>query len=139
MPREQWTSTRQGRHLSGRRKVDTEPELLLRRALHALGARFRIHRRIAPRCTPDVVLPARRLAVFVDGCWWHSCPEHGRKAPFTGPNAQLWEAKMRRVRERDREATATAQQLGWTVVRLWECDVQADPPGAARRALSASG
>lgn len=135
MAREQWVTTSPGRHLRGRRKLDTEPELLLRRALHAEGARFRIHRRMAPRCTPDLVLPSRRLAVFVDGCWWHSCPEHGRKTPFTGPNAVLWEAKMRRVRERDRDGTATAQQLGWTVVRLWECEVTADPGAAARLVL----
>lgn len=135
MAREQWVTTAPGRHLRGRRKLDTEPELLLRRALHAQGARFRLHRRLAPRCTPDLVLPSRRLAVFVDGCWWHSCPEHGRNAPFTGPNAVLWEAKMRRVRERDREGTAAAQRLGWTVVRLWECEVESDPRAAARRVL----
>jgi DNA mismatch endonuclease (patch repair protein) len=72
----------------------------------------------------------------VDGCWWHSCPEHGRTKPFSGPNAELWEAKMRRVRERDREATATAEELGWTVIRLWECEVRADPDASAARVLS---
>jgi DNA mismatch endonuclease, patch repair protein len=137
MPREQWTATREGRHLSGRRRVDTTPELLLRRALHAQGVRFRLHRHLATRCTPDVVLPGRRLAIFVDGCWWHSCPDHGRKTPFTGPNAALWEAKMLRNRNRDAEATATAQNLGWTVVRLWECEIAADPSGSAARVLTA--
>lgn len=139
MPREQWTSTSEGAHLRGRRKTDTEPELLLRRALHARGGRFRLHRRLALRCTPDLVLPGRRVAVFVDGCWWHSCPEHGRKTPFTGPNAGLWEAKMRRVRERDQEATATAEQLGWTVIRLWECEVRVDPVASAGRVLATPG
>jgi len=135
VPREAWTSTLKGRHLAGRRKVNTGPELLLRRALHAQGIRFRLHRRLADRCTPDLVLPGRRLAVFVDGCWWHSCPVHGRKTPFAGPNAALWEAKMVRNRERDVYSSATAESLGWTVVRLWECEITADPQAVARRVL----
>jgi DNA mismatch endonuclease (patch repair protein) len=138
VPRESWTSTREGRHLAGRHRVNTGPELLLRRALHAAGGRFRLHRRLASRCTPDLVLPGRRLAVFVDGCWWHSCPVHGRKTPFTGPNAALWEAKMSRNRERDACATETAEGLGWTVVRVWECEVNADPQAAARRVLGSA-
>lgn len=135
MPRESWISTREGRHLAGRQKSHTEPELLLRRALHAAGSRFRLHRRLAFRCTPDIVLPGRRVAVFVDGCWWHSCPVHGRKKPFTGPNAALWEAKMARNRERDEYSTATATSLGWTVVRVWECEIIADPQAAAEKVL----
>ncbi|MEU7788378.1 very short patch repair endonuclease [Amycolatopsis sp. NPDC049159] len=130
-----WIPTREGRHLRGRKKVDTEPEVLLRRALHAAGARFRLHRRIAQGCTPDIVLPRHRIAVFVDGDYWHSCPVHGRKTPFTGPNAELWEQKMRRNRERDARSTSLAREQGWTVVRVWECAVRADPDGAARAVL----
>lgn len=130
-----WVSTRQGRHLRRRRKTDTEPEVLLRKALHAAGARFRLQRRLAPGCTPDLVLPGRRIAVFVDGDYWHSCPAHGRTAPFTGPNAALWEVKMRRNKERDRRSTEIAQQLGWNVVRLWECSIRADPGEAAQAVL----
>src|SRR4051794_15118519 len=100
-----WVSTRSGRHLRGRSKVDTEPEVLLRKALHALGARFRLHRTLSPGCTPDLVLPGRHIAVFVDGDYWHSCPMHGRKRPFTGPNASLWEQKMLRNKERDKRST----------------------------------
>ena len=134
--KEPWVSTNLGRHLAGRSKKDTAPELLLRRTLHAQGARFRLHRRLAYLCTPDIVLPGPRIAVFVDGCWWHSCPVHGRKTPFTGPNAQLWVTKMARVRERDAIATSTAQQLGWTVLRLWECEIMRDPRWAAQRVLA---
>ena len=97
-----------------------------------------MHRKLTACCTPDIVLPGRRVAVFVDGCWWHSCPVHGRKRPFTGPNAALWEAKMARNRERDEHATAAAEELGWTVVRLWECEIAADPQAAARRVLEAA-
>jgi DNA mismatch endonuclease, patch repair protein len=134
--RESWIPTSEGRHLAGRRKINTEPEILLRRALHAAGARFRLHRRLASRCT-DIVLPGRPVAVFADGCWWHSCPVHGRKHPFTGPNAALWEAEMARNRDRDEHATATAEGLGWVVVRVWECEVTADPQAAASRVLEA--
>lgn len=130
-----WVSTAEGRHLHRRRKKDTVPEVLLRRALHAAGARFRLHRRLAPSCTPDIVLPGRHLAVFVDGDYWHSCPRHGRATPFTGPNADLWEEKLRRTRERDRQSTVAAQELGWTVVRVWECTVRADPAGVAAAVL----
>jgi DNA mismatch endonuclease (patch repair protein) len=132
---EPWVSTSEGNHLRRRRKAHTEPELLLRRALHALGARFRLHRRLAPGCTPDLVLPGRKVAVFVDGDYWHSCPAHGRKTPFTGPNAALWEAKMVRNRERDARSTALAESSGWTVVRVWECAVRHDPKAAAEAVL----
>lgn len=131
----EWKTTAEGQHLHGRRKNNTEPELLLRRALHAAGARFRLHRRIAPGCTPDIVLPKHGLAVFVDGDYWHSCPVHGRKRPFTGPNAELWERKMQRNRERDERSTKLARENGWTVLRLWECTVRADPAKAAQAVL----
>lgn len=130
-----WVSTAKGAHLRGRVKQHTKPEVVLRRALHATGARFRLHPRLAKGCTPDLVLPRRRLAVFVDGCWWHSCPRHGRKTPFTGPNAELWAAKMARNKQRDHMATELAEALGWTVVRVWECEVTADADAAARRVL----
>jgi DNA mismatch endonuclease, patch repair protein len=131
-----WVSTEAGRHLRRRRKTSTEPEMLLRRALHARGGRYRLHVRLAPGCTPDVLMPSRQLAVFVDGCWWHSCPRHGRKTPFTGPNAALWDEKMRRNVERDQRATRLAEDAGWTVVRMWECDVRTDPDACAATLLA---
>jgi DNA mismatch endonuclease, patch repair protein len=130
-----WIPTQAGKRLRGRTKTGTEPELLLRRALHARGARFRLHRRLAQGCTPDLVLPGRKIAVFVDGDFWHGCPNHGRRTPFTGPNAALWEEKMRRNRERDLRSTRLAEDAGWTVVRLWECSVRADPSRAADTVL----
>ncbi len=133
-----WTPTGAGRHLAGRRKTDTAPELALRKALHAQGGRYRLHVQLAKGCTPDLVMPRWRLAVFVDGCYWHSCPTHGRKTPFTGPNAALWEDKMRRNRRRDASATALAEAAGWRVLRLWECEVMVDPEGAAGRVVSAA-
>lgn len=135
---QQWVSTDAGRHLSGRRKEHTKPEVALRRALHAAGARFRLHPRLAKGCTPDLVLPRHHLAVFVDGCFFHGCPTHGRKTPWTGPNAALWEDKMRRNAQRDVTSTALATGLGWTVVRLWEHEVTNSPNQAAATVLAQS-
>jgi DNA mismatch endonuclease (patch repair protein) len=135
MVAEQWVSTRAGSHLAGRRKESTAPEVLLRKAVHAAGGRFRLHCRIAKGCTPDFVLPSRRVAVFVDGCFWHGCPEHGRKTPWTGPNADLWAEKMRRNADRDRRSTELAEQYGWHVVRVWECQVQDDSSAIAQQLL----
>ncbi len=124
--------------LSGRRSKDTVPERLLRSALHAKGARFRLHRRLVAGCTPDLVLPRHRVAVWVDGCFWHSCPIHGRKTPFTGPNADLWQQKLDRTRRRDLRAVELAQDAGWKTLRLWECEVVQDPIAGAARVLAAS-
>ena len=133
---EHWVSSEARRHLRGRRKTDTRPELLLRSALHALGARYRLHRQIAKGCTPDIVLPARRLAVFVDGDYWHSCPIHRLDKTVRGPNAELWERKFTRNKERDRLATQLAETAGWRVVRVWECAVRHDPRAAARQVIA---
>jgi DNA mismatch endonuclease, patch repair protein len=133
-----WVSTTKGRHLAGRHKVDTAPEIALRKALHAMGARFRLHPNLARGCTPDIVLPGRHIAVFVDGCFWHNCPEHGRKSPWTGPNAGLWESKMHRNRERDERSTQLAVDLGWSVARVWECSIRTDPRSCAAKVLDLS-
>lgn len=130
MPSE-WVSTDSGRHLSGRKKKNTVPEVALRKALHAAGARFRLHRQLAKGCTPDIVMPGRQLAIFVDGCFWHGCPIHGRKIDFTGPNAHLWAEKMERNAERDQRSSSLAESLGWRAVRVWECEVRNDPEGVA--------
>lgn len=133
-----WVSTSRSKSLSGRRSKDTEPEIRLRQALHAAGARFRLHRKIARGCTPDIVLPGRRVAVFVDGDFWHGCPEHFPNRAANGPNASLWQAKFTAVAERDARATALAKEAGWTVVRAWECEIRGDPAAVVARVLSAS-
>lgn len=135
--RDEWVSTREGRHLVGRRRTSTSAEVTMRKAVHAAGGRFRLHRRIAPGCTPDFVIPSRRVAVFVDGCFWHSCPQHGRKKPWSGPNADLWAEKMRRNAERDKRSTRLAEEAGWKVVRVWECEVYRDANSLALEILEA--
>ncbi|GIG36289.1 hypothetical protein Cpa01nite_16700 [Cellulomonas pakistanensis] len=101
----------------GRR--DTAPELALRRELHRLGLRYRVDRALPgmPRRRADVVFTAARLAVFVDGCFWHACPDH---ATQPASNAAWWREKLATnvARDRDTDARLTAQ--GWEVLRFWE-------------------
>lgn len=132
-----WVATSAGEHLRGRRTRNTGPELALRRAVHALGLRFRLHRRVAPGCTPDFVLPRYRVAVFVDGCFWHGCPEHS-PARFRGPNAARWEEKLAANRTRDVRNNDAAAAAGWRTVRVWECEVRRDVAVAAARVRAAA-
>jgi DNA mismatch endonuclease (patch repair protein) len=129
-----WVSTPKSGHLRGRRARDTSPELLLRRELYAQGARYRLHRRVIGRLSADIVLPRSQVAVFVDGCFWHGCPKHGRET-FAGPNASLWEEKLQRNRQRDQRANQGAESAGWHILRLWECEIKANPQAAACRVL----
>jgi DNA mismatch endonuclease (patch repair protein) len=102
----------------GNRSRDTGPELLVRRALHARGLRFRVDLRPEPtlRTRADIVFTRRRIAVYIDGCFWHVCPVHG-----TSPkaNADYWTPKLARNVERDLESTAALESLGWIVLRFW--------------------
>lgn len=96
----------------------TQLELAVRRRLHAAGLRFTVNRRDLPG-RPDVVLSRARLAVFVDGCFWHACPEH---AVWPKNNAGWWKAKLTANVERDRRKDTELQSLGWTVLHFWEHD-----------------
>jgi DNA mismatch endonuclease, patch repair protein len=103
------------------RRADTKPETALRSALHRQGYRFRKDLRLdlAPgtRVRPDIAFTGRRVAVFVDGCFWHACPDHGRPPAV---NDWYWSPKLRRTVERDRAADAALTEAGWRVVRVWE-------------------
>lgn len=123
---------------ASRKNADTLPERILRKELHRLGYRFRLQRRIAPGVTADLVLPKLRIAVWVDGDFWHGCPEHGVRR-WRGPNAERWEAKLGRVKERDAHAVQVAVACGWSPVRLWECEILANPEEAATRVVRVSG
>lgn len=111
----------------GRR--DTAPEVALRSELHRRGLRFRVDR--APvrgvRSRADVVLGPAQVAVYVDGCFWHLCPEHGTKPKA---NAEFWDRKLKRNSERDAETNRLLQEHGWAVLRIWEHE---DPVEAADR------
>jgi DNA mismatch endonuclease (patch repair protein) len=105
--------------MSKQRTRDTAPEIALRRALHRLGYRYRVDVPLPgiPRRRADIVFTARRIAVFVDGCFWHGCPEH---ATWPANNAAWWASKLKANIERDRDTTARLVANGWTVVRIWE-------------------
>jgi DNA mismatch endonuclease (patch repair protein) len=111
--------------------TDTQPELLLRKALHAQGLRYRLRRHVG-RFRPDLVFPSARVAVFVDGCFWHGCPEHGAEA-FRGPNAEKWRDKLAANKARDLRAVEELEALRWRVIRIWECDTKRDVALAAER------
>lgn len=108
------------------RRRDSKPELALRSALHRMGLRFRVDFPVpvdgrSPR--PDIAFTRRRVAVFVDGCFWHGCPEHGGRP---SKNANYWNPKIARNMERDAEQTARLEAAGWSVVRVWEHESLAD-------------
>ena len=98
------------------RTSSTGPELALRRELHRRGLRFRVNVRNLPG-RPDIVLSRARIAVFVDGCFWHGCPVH---AVAPKANATWWESKLSDNRERDERNEASLRDTGWLVVRAWE-------------------
>jgi DNA mismatch endonuclease (patch repair protein) len=102
------------------RKRDTGPERAVRSALHARGLRYRVNHRLRlPELAvrPDIVFTRARLAIFIDGCFWHSCPEHGT-APVR--NVEYWAPKLRRNVERDRRVDRALSEAGWLVLRAWE-------------------
>lgn len=110
---------------------DTAPELAVRRLLHRRGLRYRVHLRPVPslRRTADIVFTRARVAVFVDGCFWHGCPHcYGQRQHKT--NAWYWPEKIQRNRTRDEDTDAKLVAAGWDVVRVWEHEV---PDAAADR------
>jgi DNA mismatch endonuclease (patch repair protein) len=115
---------------------DTGPEMALRRRLHALGLRYRVHRRPIPavRRTADIVFTRHRIAIFVDGCFWHGCPEHGT-SPKT--NSDWWRTKLTRNAERDADTDRQLQAAGWTPIRIWEHEDSEAAADRIRAALAA--
>jgi len=108
--------------MQGNRSKDTLAELAIRRALHAGGLRYRVNMRPIPslRRTADVVFTRAKVAVFIDGCFWHACPTH-----YVEPKANVdyWRPKIERNRARDAETTSHLEEAGWIVMRFWEHQV----------------
>jgi len=97
-------------------RKDTGPEVLVRRALHRLGLRYRVNYRGLPG-TPDVVFTKARIALFVDGCFWHRCPDHG---VIPKANRQWWSDKLQTTVERDGRKDSELEAAGWLPVHVWE-------------------
>jgi DNA mismatch endonuclease (patch repair protein) len=115
------------------RRRDTAPELRLRSELHRRGLRYRVDAPVSclPRKRVDIVFSPARLAVYVDGCFWHSCPAHGQ---IPRANREWWSEKLAAVRRRDVEATTALEAAGWGVLRFWEHE---DPVVAADAVVAA--
>ncbi|MCX4726369.1 very short patch repair endonuclease [Streptomyces sp. NBC_00963] len=98
---------------------DTAPELAVRKLLHASGRRYRLNVRVPdmPRRTIDIAFTRAKVAVFLDGCFWHGCPEHATQPKA---NAEWWRQKLQRNMDRDTETTEHMARAGWTVLRFWE-------------------
>jgi DNA mismatch endonuclease, patch repair protein len=107
--------------MRGQRERNTGIEMRLRSTLHRRGLRFRVHRRLlkGSRREADIVFPGARVAVFVDGCFWHGCPEHGT---WPRNNRAFWRAKIRANIRRDRDTDNRLRAEGWRVIRVWEHD-----------------
>lgn len=127
------TSARVSQQMARVARRDTRPELALRRELHARGLRYRVDTKPDPtvRSRADVLFSWCLVAVYVDGCFWHSCPEH---SVLPKGNREWWRAKLAATVCRDRATEATLRDLGWTVLRIWEHE---DPVVAADRVEAA--
>ena len=116
------TAETRSRIMRAVKSQDTGPEMTVRRLLHGLGYRYRLHRADLPG-KPDIAFPGRRKAVFVHGCFWHghSCAR-GARAPKN--NASYWSEKIARNVARDRQSVEKLQALGWATLIVWECDMK---------------
>lgn len=108
--------------MSGIRGKDTKPELIVRKFLHSMGYRYRLHRRDLPG-KPDIVLPKYRIAIFVNGCYWHRHKDC-KLAYNPKSNTEFWQTKFRQNVLRDTENHETLTRAGWKVIVVWECEVR---------------
>lgn len=125
------TPQQRSKLMSRVRTRDTAPEIALRRALWAAGIRgWRLRRPLPGR--PDLVFVGARLAIFVDGAFWHGHPDY-----YRGQSGEFWDRKIARNRKRDEEVNGQLMELGWQVLRLWDFEIERDPADCARRIQTA--
>lgn len=110
--------------MRGNKRADTKPEKLVRQRLRAAGLTgYRLQWKKAPG-RPDIAFPGRKIAIFVNGCFWHRCPHCNPSSPKR--NVEFWQAKFKRNVERDRAAIAELKEMGWTAITIWECELKRD-------------
>ncbi|KZB73158.1 very short patch repair endonuclease [Thalassospira sp. MCCC 1A01148] len=114
-------SKTRSRMMSGIRSRNTKPEVLLRKALHAVGYRYRLNVRLLPG-SPDIVLPKWRVVIFVHGCFWHRHPDC-KKATTPATNTDFWNKKFEANTRRDKTAIEELHKLGWRTAIVWECAI----------------
>nr|VFK15759.1 MAG: T/G mismatch-specific endonuclease [Candidatus Kentron sp. LPFa]VFK28811.1 MAG: T/G mismatch-specific endonuclease [Candidatus Kentron sp. LPFa] len=127
------TPDQRKRCMSAIRGKDTKPEMIVRRMVHGMGYRYRLHYKGLPG-RPDLVFPGRRKVIFVHGCFWHmhDC-DYGRVRP--GTNSEFWEKKRRGTENRDRNNGELLRQLGWDVLIVWECQTRKEKEALFKRLL----
>lgn len=136
MPHERWASSPAVRaSMQANKGHDSQLELRIRRALHRTGLRYRVNYRVPgmQRRTIDIAFPAQRLAIFVDGCYWHGCRLH-RTIPLT--NGDFWRDKITKNGMRDLETSRHLEQIGWRPMRFWEHEETADVASAIVAAIA---
>ncbi|MBM2620398.1 very short patch repair endonuclease [Actinoplanes sp. LDG1-06] len=122
--------------MKANRSAHTKPELALRRALFAAGFRYRVNLKVSVpgrNVRPDIVFTRTRVAVFVDGCFWHGCPQHGR---MPSDPSGYWHQKIARNQNRDNAVDQALTESGWQVVRLWEHLAMGDAVNQVRTAVA---
>ena len=127
------TAQVRSRIMAAVKSKNTKPELAVRRLLHGLGYRYRLHRKDLPG-RPDLIFPSRRKVVFVNGCFWHGheqCP----KARLPASNKEYWIAKLKRNKERDKRNFALLKEGGWMSIAVWECELS-DPDAVAQKLVA---
>lgn len=118
MPKIQSSSAEASSRMAKVRQKGTDAELALRREIYRIGLRYRVDYEVlkSPRRIADIAFPGRKIAIFVDGCFWHGCPEH---ATWPKRNAEFWRQKIEANRRRDADTNERLRSLGWTVLRFW--------------------
>lgn len=114
-----FTKEKRSKVMSKIKSKNTKPELKLRKALWAKGYRYRIHTKLHGK--PDITFPSRKIAIFIDGCFWHKCPKCYKKPKS---NQKYWIPKIERNVERDKENIRNLKKLGWKTIRIWEHDIK---------------
>lgn len=114
------------------RGKNTKPELILRKALWSNGLQYRLKHSLFGK--PDIIFPGKRLTVFVDGCFWHGCPEHFQMPEV---NRAFWEQKLAKTKARDEDVNRTLKQKSWKVLRFWEHEIKTDLSGCVDKVSQA--
>lgn len=135
MSRIQPSSAEASRRMAKVRQKGTGAEMALRRELYRRGLRYRVDYEVLkkPRRVADVVFPSLRIAVFVDGCFWHGCPEH---ASWPKQNADFWRQKIEANRQRDKDTNERLGRMGWMVLRFWQHESPAEAAECVARVVT---
>ncbi|MEH0021451.1 MAG: very short patch repair endonuclease [Desulfobacter sp.] len=116
------TPEQRSKNMAAVKNKNTTPEVRVRKALHSMGYRFRLHRNDLPGC-PDIVLPKYKWCIFVHGCFWHQHPGC-KRATFPETRKEFWELKFKKNKERDELAVDSLKKLGWKPIVIWECETK---------------